>query len=330
MIKKLLLAAALFLICLFVLAVYMSSGSFPKIDYYTIVNYNRATEKADSTFSVITYNIGYMSGMTNNQSVKREEPLFDANLIKAKELFSAINPDLVGFQEIDFGSDRSFTVNQLDSLTLAAEYSSAYRSVNWDKNYVPFPYWPPSNHFGRVLSGQAILSRFPVNSGETIVLPPDRSTPLYYQAFYIDRLLQIAEVDFSWQKVMVMNVHLEAYNRETRLEQIEIVKAKYEEYADRRPVILMGDFNSEIPGMTNGSDAIEVLMNAPHIRSAIPFDLHSENNTYSSLDPVRMIDYIFYNENFLKCDSAAVLQQAGNVSDHLPVWGKFKLANHSL
>lgn len=79
---------------------------------------------------------------------------------------------------------------------------------------MPFPYWPPSNHFGTMLSGQAILSHYPISEGRTHKLTPHLNAPFYYSAFYLDRLLQVIEVSYHDQFVRIMNVHMKAFDTE--------------------------------------------------------------------------------------------------------------------
>ncbi len=325
-VKKVLFGLLLFVLFLAVLVAYLSSGRLEEEEYTELITYKTRSTASDSTLKVMTYNLGYLSGMTNNRPIRREPDFFSSNLAAAKSLLQKVDADVIGVQEVDFGSSRSFYVNQLDTLARVADYASGYRSVNWDKKYVPFPYWPPSRHFGRMLSGQAIISNYALSSGQTLVLPPNRSSPSYYRAFYLDRLLQVTEFDYLGEKVKVLNVHLEAFDLDTRLRQVEVVKGVYEEYASNFPVILMGDFNAEIPAKSMDPDAIEALLTAPWIASAVPFGKEAENGTFPSDAPERMIDYIFYNENFLRCINAHVIIEAGQISDHLPVEAKFQLA----
>ncbi len=307
------------------LVFYMSSGNVSSESYYEVIDYSDPVVVSDSTLKVMTFNMGYLSGMTNNRSIPRDKGLFEEHLLQAKKLMQNVDASIIGFQEIDLGGSRSFDVNQLDSLAKAGDYASAYKSINWDKKYVPFPYWPPSNHFGRMLSGQAILSKYSIENDQTFILDPNLSKPAYYRAFYLDRLLQVAEINFLGAQVKIMNVHLEAFDRNTRLKQIEVVKREFEKYASHQPVILMGDFNSLMPDLSEEMDAIDILMEAKWITSAIPFNQESNNRTFPSDDPVRMIDYIFYNENFLKCLEAKALKESKQISDHLPVLAEFKL-----
>ena len=107
----------------------------------------------------------------------------------------------------------------------------------------------------------------------------------------------------------------------------ERVRRMYELYKDRFAILLIGDFNSSPPGAANGSKAMEVLMGAEDIRSAIDLLDYEQNPaphyTFSSATPDRMIDFVLYNENFITKVDAKVLSEAGEISDHLPVYFEF-------
>ena len=55
-------------------------------------------------------------------------------------------------------------------------------AISWDKNYVPFPYWPPTAQFGKILSGQSIISRSPIQQNNRIVLEKSRQPALLLQS----------------------------------------------------------------------------------------------------------------------------------------------------
>jgi endonuclease/exonuclease/phosphatase family metal-dependent hydrolase len=275
----------------------------------------------------MTYNLGYLSGMTNNRSIDRPDSLFDNNLIRVQELMKRILPDIIGFQEIDFGGNRSHYRNQLDSIALAGKYHQAYQSINWDKNYVPFPYWPLNLHFGEMLSGQTIVSRYTIENPQTIVLEKPINAPFYYNAFYLDRLLQIVQMTIDNRTLTVMNVHLEAFDTETRELQAYIVKYYYEKYEQDGPIILMGDFNSKPPWESDADGVMKTLLSTSNIASAITkneYQLNPEKNyTFDSDVPYQMIDYILYSPDDIQVVEARVLHEAGQISDHLPVTMKF-------
>jgi len=156
----------------------------------TVVSYDSYAQKtsfhidtnhsASHTFSLLTYNIGYLSGMTNNLPVERSKVLFDNNMSAINELLKKQEADVVLFQEIDFDSKRSFNTNQYKAIALGAGYRDGAYVVNWDKRYVPFPYWPIKTHFGRILSGQAILSQYAIYSNERLILPKPQSNSFIY------------------------------------------------------------------------------------------------------------------------------------------------------
>lgn len=279
------------------------------------------------TLRAMTYNIGYLSGMTNNLSVKRERDFFDENLARARDLVSTYEPDLIGLQEVDFGAHRSFEVNQADTIGKSNGFLQAFHSVNWDKKYVPFPFGPFSNHFGSMLSGQSIISRYPLQNSDHLVLPKPLNAPFYYRAFYLDRLIQVSDWLIGDQVVKVMNLHLEAFDKETRVLQAEIVKKEYLKYYQDYPVLILGDFNSRSAFLDR--DAMQVIMEAPGISTAVDQKTYEANPssffTFSSASPEYMIDYILFNEAFFTKVEARVLDDAGQISDHLPLLFDFVL-----
>lgn len=283
------------------------------------------------TLSIMTYNIGYLSGMTNNLAVDRTVDLYNGNQAKAIALFKKYQPDIIGIQEIDYGSSRSFDARQLDSIALGAGYGYAVQAVNWDKSYVPFPYWPPSQHFGAILSGQAIISKFEPEMAERKVLMQPVNAPFYYKAFYLERLVQIAQVNMG-KPVVVINVHLEAFDQETREAQAEVLLQLTKEMAKDFPVILMGDFNAAPPYADNPEyqeRTIQMFLDDPILGSAITEEQYladpAAHFTYSSGAPEVMIDYIFYTKESIEVLDAKVVHEAGEISDHLPVMCRLRL-----
>lgn len=149
------------------------------------------TEVHDSVFRIMSYNIGYMSGMTNNEPVRPERTLYESNLASGLRFLDAIDADIIAFQEIDYGSQRSYEIDQEKEIADKLHYPYVARAVNWDKKYVPFPYWPISVHFGKVLSGQSVLSKFPILQQSVDTLSKVASAPFYYNAYYLERLAQV-------------------------------------------------------------------------------------------------------------------------------------------
>ena len=284
------------------------------------------------TFSMVTFNIGYLSGMTNNKAVDRTAKLFDDKLNKSIHLFQSLQPDFIAFQEIDFDGDRSFNVNQMQELSAQIPYNYAAKAVNWDKRYVPFPYWPISQQFGKVVSGQAVLSQYKITENEIVTLVKPEGNPFYYNAFYLDRLAQVTKIKIGNKDLIIINVHLEAFHGETRDIQIKTVVGILHQYSEKHPVILCGDFNSTPPGATKPwqkDNVIKTLLADYQIEMAIGMNENKTNEssyyTFNSETPDRRIDYFFYNPKFIKVLDTRVLKESEQISDHLPVWMKFVL-----
>ncbi len=326
---KIVLSILFILIALFIVFYFWaSSPNLSKDELTEVKEYaDFHSPGTDRIFSVITYNIGYLSGMTNQKAVRPEESFYKDNMEKVVSGLKRHNPDLIGFQEIDFYSNRSYQVDQAEEIAHKLAFRYAARAVNWDKKYVPFPYFPPSVQYGRMLSGQAVLSRFPVLLQERIVLDKVAANPFWYNAFYLDRLLQIVEIEIHGQKVIVMNVHLEAFDKETRRVQTEFVHKKFNEFAKKQPVLMIGDFNSPSSHGNDPSSTVHPLLKDPAIGTACPpSDFNNPDAfTFPSSQPIEKIDYIFFNKSRIKAVEYKVLRDFGQASDHLPVWMKFVL-----
>ena len=336
--KKALLVFAIVVVLLILSFVifyfWASSGSLPENKLSEIFVYSDSTAEPPENrdlFTVMSYNIGYLSGMTNNLAVKREKGLFEKNMQRFLQLVNKMKPDFIGLQEIDFYSRRSFDVNQLRTITGKAGYKYSAAAINWDKNYVPFPYWPPSAHFGKMLSGQAVLSQWPILSVKRVVLEKPGNKPFFYNAFYLDRLVQVVKIKVGSKNLMILNVHLEAFERETRENQAKKVLDIYRSYKDDFPVLLLGDFNCvppeaeqkknfhDEPELDFSNDkTITFFIEEGSLKAAELITL-----TFPSDKPDRKLDYIFYNHD--KIEFVKTFVPEIDSSDHLPMVMQFSL-----
>ena len=317
------------LIALVLFFLWASSGRYSPERYarqVTLDTYPFKTEADEIT--VVSYNIGYLSGLTNNQAVSRTRQLYDDNLATAIAALQSVNPDLVTLQEVDVEAKRSFNVDQVAAVAQTMQYPQQAIAINWDKRYVPFPYWPPSAHFGAILSGQAILSRFPINRHERLVLEKVPGNPFYYNALYLDRLAQVAEVAIGDRTLVIINVHLEAFDGPTRLNQTVFVRQLAADYAQQHPVLLLGDFNSALNRDAEGElRSIQTMLEATGFLPATPADQFTDVNqfTFPSDTPQYKLDYIFYTPETIQLEGIRVLNAAAQASDHLPLVMRFKL-----
>lgn len=309
-----LLGALLFtLVAAFVLFfLWASSGRIPAEAEQQVKTYSVRPAASAETLTVTTYNIGYLSGMTNNRPVNPPASLFRENMDRAASLLRTIDPDVIGFQEIDYGASRSDNVHQLDTLAVRLGYPTAAQATNWDERYVPFPNWPPAVHFGRIHSGQAVLSRFSVAAHHRIALVrPPRS--FFSDAFYLDRLAQVAVLEVGGRPLVVVNVHLEAFDGETRQQQARQVRALTEAYLKTgAPLVLLGDFNSVFSGTLASlpseararfrddttMDRVQVDGLAPGF-PADPPPGERVPGTYPADAPSRKIDHVLYTTDWM-------------------------------
>ena len=298
-----------------------SSSTLNSTEYKVVSELeNKVKPENDTIFSIVTYNIGYLSGMTNNRAIEKPKQLFDNNMNKVLLETKNVNPDIIAFQEIDYNASRSYNVNQETEIA-ALGFNYAARAVNWDERYLPFPYWPIKMHFGKVVSGQSIISKYPLKEHQRIVLQRVESEPFYRNAFYLERLAQVVKVVLNGQEVVLINIHLEAFDKATRVNQFEEVLAIFNKYKNDYPTILLGDFNSR----ARDKDAVIQKMFAMKGVGNAAFDMNNLGNTFDTKNPFERLDYIFYTKNSIEYISGKVLNQFEQASDHLPVEMQFKL-----
>lgn len=314
----------IFLLLIIAVVIFFFWASSPNLDEEEyaklIVNEYENTTDNDSIFSIVTYNIGYLSGMTNNKAIEKPKALFEENLKKVITETKAINPDIIAFQEIDYSASRSYEVNQQNEISKLG-YNYVAEAVNWDERYVPFPYWPPTMHFGKVVSGQSIISKYPLKDHKRIVLERVADSPFYRDLLYLERLAQIVKVTLNEQEVILINVHLEAFDKATTVNQFHAVLQLFNTYKNTYPTILLGDFNSKA---TDKEAAIQEIFAMEDVGNAA-FNSENPAKTFNSKDSYKRIDYIFYTKNSIEYIDGKVLNQFGRASDHLPVEMRFRL-----
>lgn len=285
--------------------------------------------------TVVSWNIAWGYGWGSEGSGKARPPdHFDASLAQMGAVLKSVGADVVLLQEVDFGSRRSHYQDQARLLAQAAGLPHVARAESWTARWVPFPYWPPSEQFGTMRSGGAILSRFPIERHEVELLEKPAENPAWYNLFYLFRYLETAELRVGPRTLTVFNTHLEAFKQENRVLQAKLTRERLR--AAMGPhLIYGGDLNSvppeapqkkgypdepqtnhesdptiglfrELPGLveTIGSSTI----------SARPNDFH----TFPAHAPNRKLDHLFVGTGF-EIVEARVLKEAGATSDHLPL-----------
>lgn len=327
--KKILLRVLYFILFLIGAAIifffWAKSPNLEKSEYSKVVDFGvDHFPPQDSTISLISYNIGYLSGMTNNTTIRPTQEFYQTNMKKVLEALRKHRPNILALQEVDYDGNRSYSVNQFEVIGKELDYNNGAMTINWDKRYVPFPYFPPSVHFGKMLSGQAILSDFEINEHERVELARVRSHPYYYSAMYLDRLAERILINIGGQDVMVFNVHTEAFDVKTRELQISFLKDWFLRVEEEMPVIMVGDFNSD---PTYKEKGILEFYNDSRIGAMCSKEglLKKETLTYPTDVPIEQLDFVFFSTKHFELVEWEVLGDFGQVSDHFPVYTKLKL-----
>ncbi|MEN8138089.1 MAG: endonuclease/exonuclease/phosphatase family protein [Bacteroidota bacterium] len=325
--KKLLLIILVPVLLIGLFYVYGTQSSISPEYYDTVKVNDNAQPSLSDTLKIMTYNIGWLSGMTNNLPVERDVELYNQNLNACVESLNKEKPNILALQEIDLDSDRSFNINQPDSLQKYCAYKYGALALNWDKKFVPFPGYNPKYFFGKTISAQYILSELEVveNTFDKLIKPIN--APFYYNAFYLERLIQKTTLKTNRGEMMVLNVHLEAFDEETRSNHIQKSIEVFEKYRKIMPTLLVGDFNSPQDTLGTRNNLLDELIKMKDVGMAIPDSVYKadmvKHNTYSTGNPYTKIDFIFYSSDKIKAVESGVMQEIGEVSDHFPVWMKF-------
>lgn len=288
-----------------------------------------------SVIKVLTFNIGFLFGRGSEGPGYefRERSFYESTLKDVSQQMRDWGADVVLLQEVDFRASRSHDINQAQFIAQHAGYPYVAEAISWASNYVPFPFWPVKNHFGRMESGGAILSRYPLSFHEVRLLPKPKSQAWWYNLFYPSRYFHSVDVKLGDKKLKVVNLHLEAFDKENRKSQLEIIV----NFLHQTPVDLVaGDFNmlphsaTKRSGFYNSdnyeNDSSFNVMTESGLQEVIPDSIYAKEEslyfTFPAWDPDRRLDYIWYRPD-LKMMKAEVLPSAS--SDHLPLRASFQI-----
>ncbi len=172
----------------------------------------RAPSQGADTLRVMTWNVKFGGARLDfffdghGERVRMSEAEVLANLEQIGAMIRRVDPDVVMLQEVDRGSDRVAGVDQLAHLARASGLGFAAYASQWRSH------WIPSDGIGKVDSGNAILSRYPLVLAERVALPliPDQSPVVQY--FYLKRCLLRARVAIPGREgVWALCTHLSAF-----------------------------------------------------------------------------------------------------------------------
>jgi endonuclease/exonuclease/phosphatase family metal-dependent hydrolase len=300
--------------------------------------------------TLLSWNMAYGRGPQDDLGDRRDRATVVANLEGIAAAIRAQGADVVALQEVDFDARRTHGIDQVAFLAERLGWPWAARATTWRNRYIPFPYWPPSQHLGAMHSGQAVLSRFPITRNGRLRYPQPDNFSFWYNAFYLNRATQVVDVQVGAQTVRVLNTHLEAYDRENREDQARrLVALAAREAGGEGPrprLIVPGDFNApppeaaqrhefvDEPEMDFRADrTIEILRAGLREGAGVTAEVVARDAALRGPDvaftfpwgaPTRQLDHVFFGPG-LALEEGGVVRPAGELSDHRPIRAVFRL-----
>lgn len=334
-------SAVLLIFTAFVFLLYWGPGHLPEPGEYQQAIHSYGSPSVDGpsdSIRVMSYNIAYGFGMGSDGTGYKPKTAdeIEANIRGMADRIREDGADIVLIQEIDFDADRSGNMDQLKMLSELTGLSYGAEAVSWDANYVPFPYWPFSYHFGRTKSGGAILSRYPIVENRVMILNKPSENAWYYNRFYLYRFHQAAGIVVNSDTIYVVNNHLEAFSSANRMEHARSLADYVDVLSQKHPILAIGgdmnalpagsvkvsDFNDDSGDDYTGDQTMEILTKIDGFteiaRGADASDMNPRWYTFPTTVPNRRLDYIFVNNRF-SFSASYVIESAGELSDHLPV-----------
>ena len=204
---------------------------------------------------IVTWNLGFGAlGDNADFFMDGGKMVYPADESRVKENLNAFvsevdlqDPDIVMFQEIDIDSDRSYRINQTEYFDNLGFNNKTF-AYNFKVAFAPYPI-PP---MGKIDSGIATYSKYPVSSSERISLPCPFSWPV--RISNLKRCILVTRIPVEGGKeLVILNFHLEAYDDgEGKTAQAKmLMNILEEENAKGNYVIAGGDFNQTFSTIDN-------------------------------------------------------------------------------
>ena len=243
---------------------------------------------------VLTWNIAkcdFYSGGLRFRSVTDVEE----HLKKMAGIIRSEKPDIVSLTEVNWEC-APCPVNQAAFLARELEMHACAFGQNYS--------W--GLPFFRIRSGNALLSRFPMRALDTEQLPGGRP----FHKPVNNRRIVWCEITFDREPVLASALRNDSHNPDNNLVQVEQILRRL----NGKPALMAGDFNvtPDQPAMKRWRD------------SGLFSGAWEGDATYPSEAPTRRIDNVLAPRGW-KLVSSAVLKQARDLSDHLPVLSVFEL-----
>lgn len=312
------------------------------------------------TLTLMTWNIKFGGGRIDfffdcyGDRVWMTEAEVRSNLAGLLAKIRQVQPDILLLQELDRDSKRSAYIDMLQYLADSSGLPYAAYASQWHVRYLP------KKGLGPINSGNAILSRWPIDTAYRLPLPLVQAYPWWYRLFYLRRNLLVARIAHpTLPGLWVVNTHLEAYVPEpdsTRYFQLQELAALLDSLTQRGAIwIAGGDLNTVPPGTKKLKDFDDnackeidptfvaddytrevdwLLPFYARYREVIPLEAYQANEAAYYTHTVnsrgwwnRRLDYLFTNgfwiEGEVHQDSSRGGMETFPLSDHAPIVGRW-------
>ncbi len=206
---------------------------------------------------VMTYNIKFGGGRIRfffdcpGDRVVMDRREVIGHLEGVAEKIREVDPDILLLQEVDIDAKRSAYVDQVAWLMAHTGFDHAAYASQWRSRYIP------RHGLGRVNSGNAILSKWPIRRAQRHALPLIGAQDWLTRYFYLKRNLLTGRIRVpGWGSLWVANTHLTAFAKDdTHAQQVDRVERLVDELEETgEPLVLGGDFNLLPPGTEKTTD----------------------------------------------------------------------------
>mgnify|MGYP001418266526 FL=1 len=249
--KKALPCLFIFIISCDPLVTEFSSDEPPK--EYTAKNLVSAPNK--DTLTVATWNIRFGIGRANwfgdscgDLVLFDNETIIDGLELLAQKI-TDMDADILLLQEVDTDSKRSAYIDQVQWLLDHTSMNYGVYASMWEAQFVP------SDGLGRVNTGNAILSKWPLSEAERIQLSLRGDQDALTKAFYVRRNVLKAVVNYPGNPFWAVDIHASAFsNDDTKQKQFLEFKDVLDEINSKGELFVAGgDLNELPPGATKNN-----------------------------------------------------------------------------
>lgn len=309
----------------------------------------------DSVLTFLTWNLGY-GGLGEESEffydrgsmlfswghmVRSPQAAVDKNNEGIRTQTGASKVDFFLYQEVDYGSKRSFFTNQHEAVQQQLPDYAAFFAPNYRAKRVPIPIFEPWRAYGAVESGLGTYSKYQPYESLRLQLPGEFPWPT--RIFQLDRCLSLHRFRVEGEKVLtVINLHNSAYDADGSLKQAQMAflqQLLLDEYEKGHYIIVGGDWNQVppyfrfdgfMPGRTQGYTQSSI---SPDFLPAdwqwgydprVPTNRKTKTPYEAGETFITLIDFFLVSPN-VRIRSLKGMDQQFRFSDHQPVYMEVEL-----